>query len=127
MLPTFLLTLSLYSAVAVALPQDNKNDLSLQDVVVRDVAQTQFKVTIGPKPPFRPMPASTPRDRECAVKGGTADDSAAITAAIKSCNGGGRVVFAKETKYTVGKTIDLSALKQIDLGKFLPIILIKSD
>jgi hypothetical protein len=92
-------------------------ELSVPEVLVRYGAQPQLQVAIGPKPPFKPMPASSPRDRECVVKGGSADDSAAILAAIGSCNGGGRVVFSKQTKYTIGKALDLTKLKQIDLGK----------
>jgi hypothetical protein len=87
-------------------------------VAVQYAAQPQFQVKIGPKAPFKPMPASTPRDRQCAVKGGTADDSAAVMAAIKSCDGGGRVIFEKGTKYTIGKAMDLTKLKKIDLGEF---------
>jgi polygalacturonase len=75
-------------------------------------------VRIGPKPPFKPMPASTPRTRECVVKsgGGSGDDTANILDAIKTCNDGGRVVFPKSAKYLVGKAMDLSNLKHIDLG-----------
>jgi hypothetical protein len=91
------------------------------EALVRHGAQPPFQVTIGPKPPFRPMPASSKRDRECVVKGGSADDSAAILAAIGFCNGGGRVVFSRETKYTIGKALDLTKLKQIDLGKSKPL------
>jgi hypothetical protein len=87
------------------------------EVLIRRAAQPQFQVAIGPKPAFKAMPASSTRDRECIVKGGSADDSAAILAAITSCNGGGRVVFSKGTTYTIGKALDLTKLKQIDLGK----------
>lgn len=75
-------------------------------------------VRIGPKPPFRPMPVSTPRTRECVVKssGGSTDDSANILDAVKACNDGGRVVFSKSAKYLVGKAMDLSKLRHIDLG-----------
>lgn len=85
-------------------------------VLVRRTEQPPFKVAIGPKPAFKPMPVSTPRDRECVVKGGTAEDSAAILAAITSCNDGGRVVFSKGTTYTIGKALDLTKLHKIDLG-----------
>jgi galacturan 1,4-alpha-galacturonidase len=91
---------------------------NVPEVLVRRAAQPPFQVTIGPKPAFKPMPASSARDRECVVKGGSPDDSAAILAAITSCNGGGRVVFSKGTMYTIGKALDLTKLKQIDLGKF---------
>jgi galacturan 1,4-alpha-galacturonidase len=104
---------SLHNSVAAAAAPV----IESRNVDVQYAPQPQFQVKIGPKPPFKPMPASTPRDRQCAVKGGTADDSAAVLAAIKSCDGGGRVVFAKDTKYTIGKALDLTKLKQIDLGK----------
>lgn len=105
-------------ATAQALNSITKaSELETPNVVVRHAAQPQFGVKIGPKQPFKPMPASSPRDRQCAVKGGTADDSAAILEAVKSCNGGGRVVFSRETKYTIGKALDLTKLKQIDFGE----------
>lgn len=64
------------------------------------------------------MPASTPRTKECAVKGGSGgDDSANVLDAIKQCNDGGRVIFAKGAKYTIGKALDLSKLSHIDLGR----------
>jgi galacturan 1,4-alpha-galacturonidase len=64
------------------------------------------------------MPKSAPRTKECAVKsnGGTKDDSQNILEAIKSCNNGGRVVFAKGSKYIIGTALDLRQLKSIDLG-----------
>jgi galacturan 1,4-alpha-galacturonidase len=74
-------------------------------------------VKIGPKLPFRPMPSSSPRDRQCVVKGGSGEDSADILKAIQSCNKGGRVVFSKGTKYTIGKAQELTSLEQMDLGK----------
>ncbi|KAE9980196.1 hypothetical protein BLS_007011 [Venturia inaequalis] len=83
--------------------------------LVRRADSPAFKVKIGPKPPFKPMPVSTARDRECVVKGGTAEDSAAILAAIESCNDGGKVVFSEGTTYTIGKALDLTKLKKIDL------------
>jgi len=73
-------------------------------------------VTVGPKPPFRPMPPSTPRTRECVVKSnGSGDDSANIMEAIKACNDGGRVVFSRQSKYTIGTALDLTTLQHIDL------------
>jgi galacturan 1,4-alpha-galacturonidase len=75
-------------------------------------------VQIAPKGPFRPMPKSALRTKECAVKsnGGTKDDSQNILEAIKSCNNGGRVVFGKGSKYMIGTALDLRQLKSIDLG-----------
>lgn len=86
--------------------------------LVRRADTPAFKVTIGPKPAFKPMPVSTARDRECVVKGGTAEDSAAVLAAITSCNDGGKVVFSAGTTYTIGKALDLTKLNKVDLGKF---------
>ncbi|TLD25996.1 extracellular exo-polygalacturonase [Venturia nashicola] len=83
--------------------------------LVRRADSPAYHITVGPKPPFKPMPASTARDRECVVKGGTTEDSAAILAAIKSCNDGGKVVFSADTTYTVGKVMDLTKLSKIDL------------
>jgi galacturan 1,4-alpha-galacturonidase len=118
MLHLLLLSLCLGTAIARSLNEiTTATDIETPNVVVRYAAQPPFSVKIGPKPAFKPMPASSPRDRECIVKGGGSDDSAAILEAIKSCNGGGRVVFSRETKYTVGKALDLTKLKQIDLGK----------
>lgn len=86
--------------------------------LVRRADSPAFRVSIGPKPPFKPMPVSAARDRECVVKGGAAEDSAAILAAIESCNDGGKVIFSEGTTYTIGKALDMTKLSKIDLGKF---------
>ena len=90
---------------------------SRTNVIYRRQAPHNSAVRIGPKQPFHPMPVSTPRTKECDVKGGSgADDSANILDAIKQCNNGGRVIFARGTKYMVGRAMDLSTLSHIDLG-----------
>jgi hypothetical protein len=120
MLHVLLLALCL-GAIAQSLDDVSTTpDLVTPNVVVRYGVQAPIQIKIGPKPPFRPMPASSPRDRQCIVKGGTSDDSAAILEAVKSCVGGGRVVFSQGTRYTVGKALDLTKLNKIDLGTSTP-------
>lgn len=47
----------------------------------------------------------------CEVPGGTSDDSAAIKAALKSCNNGGTVVLDKT--YTIGSLLQTTDLSNI--------------
>ena len=43
------------------------------------------------------------------------DDSPYILDALKDCNNGGHVVFAKDTRYTIGTALDMTFLSHIDL------------
>ncbi|CBF78078.1 hypothetical protein AN8761.2 [Aspergillus nidulans FGSC A4] len=72
---------------------------------------------VGPKRPFKPLPYSHPRKKVCHVRshGDGRDDSAFILSALKSCNNGGKVVFAEEKEYTIGTALDLTFLKHVDL------------
>ncbi|GMG06021.1 unnamed protein product [Aspergillus oryzae] len=72
---------------------------------------------VGPKPPFRPLPASTPRNKTCQVQsnGDGTDDAPYILAALKQCNNGGKVVFAEDKEYTIGTALDMTFLKHVDL------------
>lgn len=47
----------------------------------------------------------------CQVAGGTSDDSAAIRAALKSCNNGGTVVLDKT--YTIGSLLQTTDLSNV--------------
>lgn len=73
---------------------------------------------ITPKHPGKSFPSSPARTKTCTVKshGDGKDDSDYILSAIKQCNNGGHVVFSKEKSYTIGTALDLTFLKQIDLG-----------
>ncbi|KAJ5092483.1 hypothetical protein NUU61_007353 [Penicillium alfredii] len=70
-----------------------------------------------PHHPFRPLPATQPRARTCHVAshGHGRDDSASILSALKKCNHGGKVVFDAGKTYTIGKALDLTFLKHVDL------------
>lgn len=72
-----------------------------------------------PHRPFRPMPHSHPRVRTCHVRnnGNGVDDSDNILRALHECNHGGKVVFAEDKTYTIGTALDMTFLKNIDLGK----------
>jgi hypothetical protein len=74
---------------------------------------------IAPYHPGKSFPGSPARTKYCKVKSHGQegrDDSDLILKAIDKCNNGGQVVFDKDTKYTVGKAMDLTFLKHIDLG-----------
>ncbi|KAF2469138.1 pectin lyase-like protein [Lindgomyces ingoldianus] len=76
---------------------------------------------IGPHRPGKAFPSSPPRTKTCVVKShrdGT-DDSQNILNAIKDCNNGGHVVFSHGEKYIIGTALDLTFLKNIDLGTSL--------
>ena len=77
---------------------------------------------IGPKHPGKPFPSSPPRTKTCLVQshGAGKDDSDYILKAIKECNFGGHVVFEQGTTYTVGTALDLTFLKNVDLGMAFP-------
>ncbi|OJJ55877.1 hypothetical protein ASPSYDRAFT_60051 [Aspergillus sydowii CBS 593.65] len=72
---------------------------------------------VAPKPPFRPLPHSYPREKVCHVRshGDGSDDSKFILSALHQCNHGGKVVFAEDKEYTIGTALDLTFLKHIDL------------
>ncbi|KAF2396619.1 pectin lyase-like protein [Trichodelitschia bisporula] len=90
--------------------------LALGATVTQLTGQVAFDIAVGPKPPFKPIPPSTPRTKECVVKsGGGGDDTPHIMEAVKACNGGGKVVFTRGVKYTVGTAMDLSKLEHVDL------------
>jgi galacturan 1,4-alpha-galacturonidase len=71
-----------------------------------------------PHHPFKPLPASQPRTRTCHVAnhGHGQDDSANVLSALKKCNNGGKVVFDADKTYTIGKALDMTFLKHVDLG-----------
>ena len=57
-------------------------------------------------------------NKVCPVKcgGEGQDDSKNILEAVHKCNNGGRVVFEKNNKYTIGTALDLTFLNNIDIG-----------
>lgn len=71
-----------------------------------------------PNHPFKPLPASHPRTRTCHVAnhGHGKDDSANVLSALKKCNNGGKVIFDADKTYTIGKALDMTFLKHVDLG-----------
>jgi galacturan 1,4-alpha-galacturonidase len=81
----------------------------------KNLGQAAPGIRIGPKQPWKPMPPSSPRTKSCEVRSGSRDDSAAIMAAIKECNGGGRVVFSRGKTYQIGTALDLRNLRNVDL------------
>ncbi|KAF2098780.1 putative polygalacturonase [Rhizodiscina lignyota] len=75
------------------------------------------KITYAPRKPFKPMKPSPPRKKTCDVKanGYGRDDSQNILSALKKCNNGGTVVFKPGTVYTIGKALDMTFLKSVDI------------
>ncbi|KAK8193542.1 Exopolygalacturonase X [Phyllosticta capitalensis] len=73
-------------------------------------------ISVGPIPPYRPLPTSPARNRTCVVsaKGNGTDDGPAILEAFKSCNNGGAVVLSEDTTYTIGTALDLTFLEHVD-------------
>lgn len=71
-----------------------------------------------PHHPFKPLPGSQARTRTCHVvnHGHGRDDSANVLTALKKCNNGGKVVFDADKTYTIGKALDMTFLKHVDLG-----------
>lgn len=61
------------------------------------------------------------REKVCYVKskGDGRDDSQHILDAVHECNNGGRVVFKEDVNYTIGTALDLTFMKNIDLGNLL--------
>ncbi|KAK8174518.1 pectin lyase fold/virulence factor [Phyllosticta citribraziliensis] len=78
-------------------------------------------ISVGPIPPYRPLPTSPPRNRTCVVSahGNGTDDGPAVLDAFKSCNNGGAVVLSENTTYTIGTALDLTFLEHVDWGKLI--------
>ncbi|OQE42413.1 hypothetical protein PENCOP_c004G00595 [Penicillium coprophilum] len=70
-----------------------------------------------PHHPFKPLPATHARTRTCHVAshGNGRDDSANVLKALKKCNNGGKVIFDAGKTYTIGKALDMTFLKHVDL------------
>ncbi|KAJ6047249.1 uncharacterized protein N7446_012083 [Penicillium canescens] len=70
-----------------------------------------------PNHPFKPLPASNARNKTCHVAnhGHGKDDSTNVLAALKKCNNGGKVIFDADKTYTIGKALDMTFLKHVDL------------
>ena len=77
-----------------------------------------------PRHPFRPLPPSNDRLRTCHVRsnGDGTDDSSHIMSALFLCNNGGKVVFDADKTYTIGKALDMTFLRHVDLGKICSIL-----
>lgn len=81
------------------------------------VGSTRPVVTPSPRQPRVPFPSPPPRKRECIVPVSGDDDSEAILSAMHACNNGGRVVFAKDSTYSIGTAMDWTFLQSIDIGE----------
>ena len=79
---------------------------------------TRPKIEFSPKKPYKPLPSSPARNRNCYVQShndGVTDDSTYILEAINSCNNGGHVIFPQGTTYVIGTALNLTFLEHIDL------------
>lgn len=77
-------------------------------------------ISYHPHRPGHPPPPSPPRTKVCYVQShndSVTDDSPYILQAIHQCNPGGHVVFSQGYEYIIGTALDLTFLKNIDLGK----------
>ncbi len=81
-------------------------------------------VRASPKSPRLPIPSPAERTKgPCVVRShgdGEADDSAYVLAALRECNDGGHVVFARDQTYVVGTAMDWTFLRHIDIGMLSP-------
>ncbi|KAJ5305839.1 hypothetical protein N7508_004854 [Penicillium antarcticum] len=70
-----------------------------------------------PNHPFKPLPITNARTKTCHVdnRGHGKDDSANVLSALKKCNNGGKVIFDVGKTYTIGKALDMTFLKHVDL------------
>lgn len=71
--------------------------------------------------PYESLPSSAARHKTCYVKSHNdfkTDDSAYVLEAARKCNHGGQVVFPQGVTYVIGKALDLTFLKSVDLGEW---------
>lgn len=86
--------------------------------------QQRHEITFSPNSPWKSIAAVTTagqRNQTCVVESHgdfVTDDSAAIVDAVKKCNPGGKVVFPEGKTYVVGKAMDLTGLRGMDIGMF---------
>jgi len=81
---------------------------------------TRPSIDFRPNQPFEPFPRSPSRNRNCYVQSHNdmvTDDSEYILAAIDKCNNGGHVIFPQNVTYVIGTALNLTGLKNIDIGK----------
>lgn len=87
--------------------------------------QQRHEITFSPNSPWKSIAAVTTagqRNQTCVVESHgdfVTDDSPAIVDAVKKCNPGGKVVFPEGKTYVVGKAMDLTGLRGMDIGMFL--------
>lgn len=93
--------------------------------------QQRHEITFSPNSPWKSIAAVTTagqRNQTCVVESHgdfVTDDSAAIVDAVKKCNPGGKVVFPEGKTYVVGKAMDLTGLRGMDIGMFLSIFFLE--
>lgn len=86
--------------------------------------QQRHEITFSPNSPWKSIAAvatAGQRNQTCVVESHgdfVTDDSAAIVDAVKKCNPGGKVVFPEGKTYVVGKAMDLTELRGMDIGMF---------
>lgn len=87
---------------------------------VPGVPKTRPRINVGPKTLKTKLPkVSPPRHKTCHVKGGTADDSAALLKSFHACNNGGHVILDAGVTYTIGTVLDLTFLNHVDWGSYI--------
>ncbi|KAJ9496310.1 hypothetical protein H2202_008268 [Exophiala xenobiotica] len=75
-------------------------------------------IVTRPHQPTQPNRPSPPRTKTCYVQShndSITDDSSYILSALHECNDGGHVVFDADTSYVIGKALDMTFLRHIDI------------
>ena len=78
------------------------------------------KISYQPNQPWKLLPSSPARYKTCKVKTHDdmkTDDSASVLKALHECNNGGRVLFPSGKTYVIGKPLDMTFLKHVDIGR----------
>ncbi len=117
------LAASIITAPGAAIDNSPKHQHFLQSQAVAVAASRRPQVRASPKSPRLPIPSPPERTGPTGLVqshgGGQTDDAAYVLAALRECNDGGRVVFARDQTYVVGKAMDLTFLRHIDIGAYI--------
>lgn len=91
---------------------------------VTAVGSARPDIVASPYQPRVPIPTPAERTKLCTVKthGNGSDDSAYILSAFHKCNNGGKILFPKNTTYTIGTAMDWTFLRHVDIGELYKIL-----
>lgn len=91
---------------------------------VTALGSSRPEIVASPYQPRVPIPTPAERTKLCTVQthGNGSDDSAYILSAFHKCNNGGKILFPKNTTYTIGTAMDWTFLRHVDIGKWYKIL-----